>query len=90
MYKRQVQKGQPANVALDAFADHTFTGTVTRVQAAEQVQESRLSASRRPHHSDELPWIHVEVHRVQSPHLGGSGAVDLGQPRDVDDGGAGR
>ncbi len=29
-----VQKGQPANVALDAFADHTFTGTVTRVQAA--------------------------------------------------------
>ena len=46
-------------------------------QSADQVQERRLAASRRPHHSNGFPGQHLEIHATQGRHFHLARAVQL-------------
>jgi hypothetical protein len=58
------------------------------VEAAELVEEGRLARARGTEQHDEFAGVQVQVHAGQGAHLGGAGAVDLGQTTHVENRGA--
>ena len=56
------------------------------VEPAEDVEQRRLAAARRPEQHDELAAVEIQVDRAQRVHLDLAHAVDLLDPTGLEDG----
>ena len=62
------------------------TAGAGHIEAAEDVQQRRLAAARRPQQHHEFTGVQIQINAAQGMDLDFAGAVDLGQTPGTEDG----